>query len=111
MEVRLVNDEDEVALADRGTVEAVRAIEADVQFLRVALELITGQSIDLRPARIVQSLLSGHQDEPMVARKARRTGFPNLPLLQLHRSGSCGTLLMDDSRASRSSSKPYSSAK
>jgi hypothetical protein len=47
----------------------------------------------------------------MVARKARRTGFPNLPLLQLHRSGSCGTLLMDDSRASRSSSKPYSSAK
>jgi hypothetical protein len=42
----------------------------------------------------------------MIAREARRPAFPNLPLLQVHRSGFCLIRLMADSRATRSLSGP-----
>jgi hypothetical protein len=42
----------------------------------------------------------------MIAREARRPAFPNLPLLQVHRSGFCLTLLMADSSATRALSGP-----
>jgi hypothetical protein len=42
----------------------------------------------------------------MIARKARRTAFPNLPLVNVHRSGFCLTLPMADSNAILSLSGP-----
>jgi|HubBroStandDraft_2_1064218.scaffolds.fasta_scaffold3509334_1 hypothetical protein len=53
MEIRLVQDENEIALADRGTVEAIGAVQADIHFLWVALELVAGQTVDLQSLRMV----------------------------------------------------------
>ena len=57
METRLVQDEYEIALEHRWAIEAIRAIQADVQFFGVALELVAGQAVDLQPLRIIQAFL------------------------------------------------------
>lgn len=106
MEVRLVQDKNEIALAHRRTVEAIRAIEARIQFFGFTLELVTGQAVDLQPVRVIQAFLAGKNDKPMIAHEARRPAFPNLPLVEVHRSGCCLTLLMADSRATRRLSEP-----
>jgi len=106
MEIRLVQDENEIALARRRAVEAIRSVEADVQLFWVALELVTGQAVDLQALRIIQPFLAGKDDKPMIAGKARWPAFPNLPLMKVHRSGFCLTLLMADSSATRSLSGP-----
>jgi hypothetical protein len=106
MEVRLLQDENEIALAHRWAVETIRAIESDVQFFGVALEFVTSQTVDLQPLRIIQPFLPGKDDKPMIARETRRTAFPNLPLLNVHRSGFCLTLPIADSSATRSLSGP-----
>src|ERR1035438_3101427 len=106
MKALLVQDKYEIALAHRGAVKSIRAIEPDIQFLGVALQLVTGQTVDLQALRIIQPFLAGEEDEPMIARKARRPAFPNLPLLQVHRSGFCLTLLMADSSAAPPLSGP-----
>jgi len=106
MEARLVQDEYEIALAYRWAVKSIRAIQTDIEFFGVALQLVTGQAVDLQAMRMIQPFLGGEEDEPMIAREARRPAFPNLPLLQVHRSGFCLTLLMADSSATRALSGP-----
>lgn len=106
MEACLIQHKYEIALACRWAVESIRAIQADVQFLGIALQLVTGQAVDLHSVRIIQPFLAGEDYEPMIAREARRPTFPNLPLMQVHRSGFCRTLLMADSSATRSLSGP-----
>ncbi len=106
MKVRLVQDENEIALAHSGAIETIRAIQADVQFFGVALELVTSQAVDLQSLRIIQPFLPGKDDEPMIAGETRWPAFPNLPLLNAHRPGFCLTLPMADSNATRSLSWP-----
>ena len=106
MESSFVQDKNEIALAYRWAVKSIRAIQPDVQSLGVALELVTSQAVDLQSLWIVQPLLAGDDYKPMIPREAQWAAFPNLPLLEVHRSGCCRTLLMADSRATRSSSGP-----
>ena len=106
MKVCLVQDENEIALAHRWAVETIRAVETDVQLFWVALEFVTGQAVDLQPWRIIQALLPGKDDKPMIARETRWPAFPNLPLLNVHRSGFCLTLPIADSNATLSLSGP-----
>jgi hypothetical protein len=106
MKVFLVQDKNEIALARRRTIEPIRAVEADVHFLGIALELVTGQAVNLQSLGLVQAFLPGKNDKPMVARKARRPALPNLPLVYVHRSGFCTTLPIADSNAALSLSGP-----
>jgi hypothetical protein len=46
MEARLVQDEYEIALAYRWAVKSIRAIQTDIEFFGVALQLVTGQAVD-----------------------------------------------------------------
>ena len=42
----------------------------------------------------------------MIVREAHWPAFPNLPLVKIHRSGFCFTLLIEDSNAILSLSRP-----
>jgi len=106
MKIRLLQDENEIALACRWAVETIRAIQAYVQFFGVALEFVTSQAVDLQPLRIIQTFLPGKDDKPMIAGETRWPAFPNLPLLNVHRSGFCLTLPIADSNATLSLSGP-----
>ena len=106
MEIRLVQDENEIALAHRGSVESIGAIQADIHFLWVALELVTRQAVYLQPLRMIQAFLPRKDDKPMITRKTEGPTFPNLPLMNFHRSGFCPTLPIADSKASLSLSGP-----
>jgi len=87
MEGRLVQDENEIALAHRSAVETIRTVQANVQLFGIALGLVASQTVDLQPMLIIQSFLAGKDDKPMIASEARGTAFPNLPLMEVHRSG------------------------
>lgn len=106
MEVRFVQDENEIALADCWTIETISPIETDVHFLGLTLKLVTGQTVNLQPTRMIQTFLPGKDDKPMVAGETRRPTFPNFPLVNVHRSGSCLILLIADSNATLSLSGP-----
>src|SRR5713101_5663754 len=106
MELPSIHRENEVALADGGAVEPIGAIEAHVQLLWVALELVAGQAVHLQPLRMVQTFLARKDDKPMIALESGRAAFPNLPLANVHRSGFCLILLIADSTATRSWSGP-----
>src|SRR5713101_653606 len=108
MELPSIQRENEITLADGGAVEAVGAIEAHVQLLRVALELVTGQAVHLQALRMVQTFLARKDDKPVLALESGRAAFPNLPLANVHRSGFCLILLIADSSATRPWSGPYS---
>jgi hypothetical protein len=106
MEVCLVQDENEIALAYCRSVEAICPVQPDVRPFGFTLKLVTSQPVDLQSLRIIESFLAGKYNKPMIAREARWPAFPYLPLMEIHRSGFCRTLLMADSSATRSLSGP-----
>ncbi len=106
MEIRFIQGEDEIALASGRPVKTIGAVQSDIQLIWIALELVAGQTIYLQPVRIIQSFLAGEDDKPMIASEARGTAFPDFPLMEVHRSGLCRTLLIAASSATRSLSGP-----
>ena len=66
MQTLLLQDKDEIALAHCWAVKSIRAIQADIQFFGVTLQLVTGQAVDLQALWIIQPFLAGEEDEPIV---------------------------------------------
>ena len=87
MEAVLVQNKNKIALAHRRTIKTISPVKSNIQLFGITLELVTGQSINLHPLRIIQPLLARKQNEPMITRETDRPTFPNLPLVQIHRSG------------------------
>src|SRR2546427_3689984 len=100
----LLEKVNQITLADGGCLEAVGRIEPDIRAARCAAQAEAGKSINLNTAAALQPLGSREDNKPVFLFDAGRASLPNVPLMYVHRSILCLTLLIAFSNASRSGS-------
>src|SRR5436190_4788468 len=92
----------QVALAHSRRVKSICTIQTNIRFQRLAAQRETCHSIDLRVSWAVQTFLSADDDKPMILLKTFWPRFPDVPLMNFHRSGACFVLAIALSNPMRS---------